>query len=257
MLPVYKNKITIAGKACIASVLVIIIPLLVTPEFWNNHPLVNAIFALAFTGSFYYICWAAAKGKGYAGWIGLILAIFSILGLAILIFLKDRHKGESSEDAKVLPPNPSGPLIQSSSFVVDADEQKSPVKDRIAQIVEKLRRKGQKTVGQLNGWQRIGLVLSVLWVCFVCGYSAYEYVQGGSGTRYLIEMVRTDNMPFSNPPSFEDFVQKPRLNVGLLIVAIIGPLAFVWAMADLVVVAVRWVLVIVRWIVAGFRKKNG
>jgi hypothetical protein len=110
---------------------------------------------------------------------------------------------------------------------------------------------------RLNGWQRIGVVLSALWVLFVCGYSVYEYVQGGSSTRYLIEMVRADNMPFGKAPSFEDFDQKPRINVGLLFAAIVGPLALAWAMADLVIIAVRWIVVLFRWIAAGFGKKRG
>lgn len=112
-------------------------------------------------------------------------------------------------------------------------------------------------LNRLNGWQRIGVVLSVLWVFFVCGYSVYEYVRGGSGTRYLIEMVRADNMPFSKPPSFEDFDQKPRIKVGFLFAAIVGPLALVWGMADLVIIAARWIVVLFHWIAAGFRKKSG
>jgi hypothetical protein len=131
----------IAGGVCVASVLAVAVPIWVAPDFWDDHAVVNLILALAFVGSFFYTCWATAKGKGYAAWIGLVLPIFSILGIAILILLKDKHKGESFEVAKVLPPKPFANPIRPSSFVVGEDEHKSPIEDRIVQL-EELRRKG-------------------------------------------------------------------------------------------------------------------
>lgn len=102
---------------------------------------------------------------------------------------------------------------------------------------------------RLSGWQRIGVVLSLLWVVFVCGYSVYEYVRAERGTQYFIEMVRADGKPFSHPPSFEDFVQKPRIKLGLLFSAIVLPPAAAWA--------ITWLFAVTfRWVAAGFRK-NG
>ena len=97
MLPVYKRKLIIAGGVCLASVLAVVVPMWRAPDFWKEHGVVNLILALAYVGSFFYIFWAAAKGKGYAGWLGLILAIFNIFGIVILVFLKDRHKPHDNQ----------------------------------------------------------------------------------------------------------------------------------------------------------------
>ena len=141
MLPVYKRKLIIAGGVCIASALAVVIPMWNAPDFWNDYRLVNLVLALGYVGSYFYVFWVTAKGKGYAGWIGLLLAVFSILGIAILIFLKDRHKGESSEAAIVLP-SKSPPLSKNTSSVVVAEgRQKSPIEERIVQL-EELRKNG-------------------------------------------------------------------------------------------------------------------
>ncbi len=35
--------------------------------------------------------WAYAKAKGRPGWLGIALAMFSLIGLIVLLALKDRH----------------------------------------------------------------------------------------------------------------------------------------------------------------------
>jgi len=105
----------------------------------------------------------------------------------------------------------------------------------------------------LNGWQRIGVVLSVFWAVFVCGYAAYEYAQRGADTQILIQ-VTPDKLPIVDKRGgVIDYMEfksgEPTLLVGRLLVAAIVPLLLAWAIAYLCVF-------IVRWVVAGF-KKNG
>ena len=38
--------------------------------------------------------WAYAKAKGRPGWLGIALAMFSLIGLIVLLALKDRHPQE-------------------------------------------------------------------------------------------------------------------------------------------------------------------
>jgi len=114
---------------------------------------------------------------------------------------------------------------------------------------------------QLNGWQRIGAILSLLWVVSVCGYAVSEYSERGPRTAYFVEMVKVGVAPTGDSAdsqtgkrrtlSFEDFVGRfePRLMIDRLIAAIALPLIAAWALVYLGIIAVRWVA-------AGFRK-NG
>ena len=141
MLPIYKRKISIAGKVCVASVLALVVPIPVVPEFWNNHPILNALLALTVGVSFWYICWATAKAKGYSGWVGILLPFLTIIGLIILIALKDRHKGDTSEITQISPLSTSFRPLETTTTAVGVREQKVPIEDRIAQL-DDLRRKG-------------------------------------------------------------------------------------------------------------------
>lgn len=41
--------------------------------------------------AFWFAFWAYAKAKGYSGLLGLVLPIFSFIGLIVLHSLKDKH----------------------------------------------------------------------------------------------------------------------------------------------------------------------
>ena len=97
MLPKYTRKATIAMWIWFASVflLVVLLPIQSAKEnTWNND--IAAIFAIAFPltifGIIGYGFWAFSKAKGYSGLMGILLTIFTILGLIILLILPDRHK---------------------------------------------------------------------------------------------------------------------------------------------------------------------
>jgi len=106
---------------------------------------------------------------------------------------------------------------------------------------------------RLNGWQRIGVVLSLIYAVVVCGYAAYEYAERGAETQILIQ-VTPDKAPIVDKRgSVLDYIEfrsgEPSLLWGRLLAAVTVPLLIAWAIAYFCVFTVRWV-------VAGF-KKNG
>lgn len=106
---------------------------------------------------------------------------------------------------------------------------------------------------RLNGWQRIGVVLSMLWAVVVCGYAAYEYAQRGANTQILIQVTPDKAPVVDKRGSVVDHVEfksgEPSLLWSRLLAAVIVPLLIAWAVAYVCALIVRWVAV-------GF-KKNG
>ncbi|WP_313953746.1 hypothetical protein [Accumulibacter sp.] len=107
MLPIYEKKVTIAGRVCVASALAIALSVslhYLAPQLWNIPDFLFVTILLTKAFAFFYACWATAKGKGYAGWVGLALLVIPIIGFIILISIKDKHKNGSSKGAELLPP---------------------------------------------------------------------------------------------------------------------------------------------------------
>lgn len=48
-------------------------------------------------GAFYYALWCYAKSKGYTGWLAILLPCLNVVGLIILVCLRDKHQEDSSE----------------------------------------------------------------------------------------------------------------------------------------------------------------
>ncbi len=101
---------------------------------------------------------------------------------------------------------------------------------------------------RLNGWQRIGIVLSLFWLVFVCGYTGYEFVKKVDATTYLIEV--THNKPTFDSQghkimTIEEFVgddAKRNLKVINFLSAIVIPIAFSWAVGYLSIFTYRWIM---------------
>ena len=111
---------------------------------------------------------------------------------------------------------------------------------------------------RLNGWQRIGVVISVVWVLSVGGCGALEQVREGHSTYYFVDTVIVPVPPVKelNRPgrllSDEEFLglrTEHHFRVDRLIAAMLVPVALFWVLAYACVF-------VVRWVAAGFRK-NG
>ena len=111
---------------------------------------------------------------------------------------------------------------------------------------------------RLNGWQRIGVALSVVWTLSVGGCGAVEYLQEGESTSYFVDSVRVAlplakdlDRPGGLIPLEEALGYRVdrHFRVDRLLAAILVPVVLFWVFAYVCVF-------VVRWVAAGF-KKNG
>jgi hypothetical protein len=110
--------------------------------------------------------------------------------------------------------------------------------------------RGEVAVKPLSGWQRIGIILSVLWALLVSGYAAFEYISGPDSAMLLIEMVVSktgDPITILENNAYRDLVPvQAQLRTAWFLTALLTPIAAAWLLAYVCIGAVRWV-------VAGFR----
>jgi hypothetical protein len=105
---------------------------------------------------------------------------------------------------------------------------------------------------RLNGWQRIGIVLSLFWLVFVCGYTGYEFVEKVNSTTYLIEVTH-------NKPTFDSQGHrimtieeaygddaKRNLKVIHFLSVIFIPITLAWAIGYLYIFIYRWIMVVFK-----------
>lgn len=60
-------------------------------NIWESGDVPRMMLMATSVGAFWFCFWAYAKAKGYSGWLGIVLPIFSVVGLVILAMLKDKH----------------------------------------------------------------------------------------------------------------------------------------------------------------------
>lgn len=93
MIADYQRKANIAAGIWLLSLVgaLAAMPLTNGSNVWEaSNPLPPIIFSLNGI-AFFYAFWAYAKAKGYSGAIGLLLPLLSLIGLIILVVLKDKH----------------------------------------------------------------------------------------------------------------------------------------------------------------------
>jgi len=118
-------------------------------------------------------------------------------------------------------------------------------------------------MNQLNGWQRIGIVLSVLWCFGVIAKTAYESNEAASFNAYIAECCEKEKIRLSqkerNTGNLITFCEatnvctqgtmRPTVPQLLPLLALLFlPIAACW----LVVYIARWVA---KWVREGFRVK--
>ena len=104
---------------------------------------------------------------------------------------------------------------------------------------------------RLGGWQRIGVVLSLLWVVLVCAYAVFEYAAGPDSAMVFIEMVVSktrEPAAVLKGNAFADLVPvEPQILWSRLASVVLSPVIAGWLVVYLLVFAVRW-------IVTGFKR---
>lgn len=91
MIPAYKKKANIAAGLWFVAVILLITFKSLTEETGSEGTelLKNGLIAINVV-TFWTAFWAYAKAKGYSGFLGLFLPIFSIFGLIYLHSLRDK-----------------------------------------------------------------------------------------------------------------------------------------------------------------------
>ena len=99
---------------------------------------------------------------------------------------------------------------------------------------------------KLNGWQRLGIVLSVIWIAYVGAEYWTELNQGPFGHGWLTDTIVTKTgEPISvlNGNEFKDLVPVDQVvNIKRLLQALLVPIILLWALGFL------W-----AWVLRGFR----
>lgn len=103
MLIAYKKKANAAAAVWLLTMFILLALMAQSPEhnIWESrNVLAKALLQVLLITcgiAYWYALWAYAKGKGYSGWLGAILPIFSVVGLIILAKLPDKHKNVQQE----------------------------------------------------------------------------------------------------------------------------------------------------------------
>ncbi len=101
MLTPYKRKMKIAGIAYVAGLAPMILAFAIDPGWlsWSavvpdairqSSQYLLLLYLLFLGASGGVFCWAMAKAKGYAGWVGIVLLALHGLGFVILLCLPDK-----------------------------------------------------------------------------------------------------------------------------------------------------------------------
>ena len=123
---------------------------------------------------------------------------------------------------------------------------------------------------RLNGWQRIGVALSVVWILSVGGRGALEYLQGSAESNYAMKFLPAIGEDYYFADSIQIPVPMPKnTHVGSIItydegrgfrmehhfridhlfVAMLAPVVLLWVFTYLSVF-------VARWVAAGFKKNS-
>jgi hypothetical protein len=106
---------------------------------------------------------------------------------------------------------------------------------------------------KLNGWQRIGVILSMLWVVSIASYVAYEYRKGSFSSSIFIEVVASktgESMRQFKTNQFSDLIPvETKLKYHQILYCLFLPLLLSW-------LGVYLVVYFYKWIAAGFKNNN-
>lgn len=100
MLAKYKKQANISAAVWFCTLIIFIATMQSAPgNIWINADVPRIALMSVSAISFWFAFWAYARAKGQSGLLGLVLPFFSVIGLLILVGLKDRHP-ETLQDQK-------------------------------------------------------------------------------------------------------------------------------------------------------------
>lgn len=88
----YMKQANISAGIWLASVAVLVASMLsIDGNIWDHGNIPVITIMLVSAGAYCVAFWAYTKAKGHSGLLGVALAFLSVIGLAIVISLKDKH----------------------------------------------------------------------------------------------------------------------------------------------------------------------
>jgi hypothetical protein len=107
---------------------------------------------------------------------------------------------------------------------------------------------------RLNGWQRIGVLLSVLWVVAIASLASYTYYEGSSVENCREYHLKTTPQAETDLTLLDFLCGKPgSKKSGPDILTVLALLVLPIAGAWFLLYGIVWTA---KWIVAGFKPKN-
>jgi hypothetical protein len=97
MLVKYKKQANISAGVWLVTLVAFLATPLPSGNIWESGDIPRMLLMTASIAAFWFCFWAYAKAKGYSGWLGVVLPVFSVIGLVILAALKDKHPDSSME----------------------------------------------------------------------------------------------------------------------------------------------------------------
>ena len=98
MLVKYKKQANISTGIWLVTLIAFLASPLPSGNIWESGDIPRMLLMTASVAAFWFCFWAYAKAKGYSGWLGVVLPIFSVIGLVILAMLKDKHPDSKSDN---------------------------------------------------------------------------------------------------------------------------------------------------------------
>jgi hypothetical protein len=95
MIAKYKRQSNYAAGLWFLCTAILIASMQSSPgNIWDNGDAPRIVLMISSIISYWFAFWAYAKAKGRSGILGLVLPLFSIVGLVILAGLEDLHPEE-------------------------------------------------------------------------------------------------------------------------------------------------------------------
>jgi hypothetical protein len=104
---------------------------------------------------------------------------------------------------------------------------------------------------KLNGWQRLGVVVSLLWFIFVGSYAAYEYLNWPEVTGLLVGFPPVTVITAQKDATVDlssivinqsDLVpDKPGLRLNRFVLTLFLPVFCFWSISYLLIWTIKWV----------------
>lgn len=98
MLVRYKKQANISAGIWLVTLVAFLATPLPDGNIWETGDIPRMLLVTASAAAYWFCFWAYAKAKGYSSWFGVVLPVFSVIGIVILAALKDKRPDSPIEN---------------------------------------------------------------------------------------------------------------------------------------------------------------